>query len=487
MMLLVGMALASTIWYAWGLRCLEFKADSFQLDKHYKLFLRIGAAGGLDADLHDFRLTENGTALMTVYQVINKDLSELGKPWVGEIWDCLIQEVNIETGELVFQWRASDHYKVSDTLRPIGDDGVIGRAFDFFHINSIAKDSKGNYLISSRYMHSLTYINGTDGEIIWIMGGKRNMFKDLSGGHATNFAYQHDGRWSIENTEITMFDNGVDDPHPNIADTRGLRLEIDQVKMTAKVVAEYKNPHHIHGISQGSFQTLPNGNSFLGYGNTAAFTEYSRNGTALCDTHFGAESRFGAGQVQSYRVYKYAWHGWPETNPDVAIAENDDGEWTFYVSWNGATEVSEWVLQGADESESGEWVDLERILRTEFETEFDIHSTYPRYMRVLALDPHFRILGVGGLLDLTMEKVIDTFITNSTDTETDINQPTQTWSLPPLRIEEGDTWWLKIMLGFCTFTGLCVGLREAKVVWRTRRRFRRGSIAFQPIDAILRA
>ncbi|KAF8849296.1 hypothetical protein BDZ45DRAFT_697679 [Acephala macrosclerotiorum] len=450
----------------------------YMLDKHYNLFLKIGAAGGLDGDLHDFRLTENGTALMTVYQVINKDLSDLGKPWVGEIWDCLIQEVDIETGELIFQWRASDHYKVSDTLRDIGDDGGIGRAFDFFHMNSIAKDSKGNYLTSSRYMHSLTYVNGTDGEIIWIMGGKRNMFEDLSDGHATNFAYQHDARWSEEDTEVTMFDNGVDDPHPKIADTRGLRLQLDQERMTAEVVAEYKNPHHIHGISQGSFQTLPNGNAFMGYGNTAAFTEYSHNSTVLCDTHFGAESRFGAGEVQSYRVYKYAWHAWPETNPDVAIAEDDEGEWTFYVSWNGATEVREWVLQGTDESESDEWVDLERILKTEFETEFGIHSTYPRYMRVLALDSNFRILGVGGLLDLTMEKVIDSFITNSTDSGNNINQPTQTWSLPPLRIEEGDTWWLKIMLGFCTFTGLCVGLREAKVVWRTRTRFRRGSIAF---------
>lgn len=177
---------------------------------------------------------------MTVYQVINKDLSELGKDFVGEIWDCLIQEVNLETGDLVFQWRASDHYKVSDTLRDIGDDGVIGRAFDFFHMNSIAKDSNGNYLTSSRYLHSLTYINGTDGEIIWILGGKGNMFRDLSDGNATNFAYQHDARWSDDHTTVTMFDNGVDDSHSDTADTRGLRVELDEEKMTAKVVAEYR-------------------------------------------------------------------------------------------------------------------------------------------------------------------------------------------------------------------------------------------------------
>ncbi|KUJ17246.1 uncharacterized protein LY89DRAFT_782413 [Mollisia scopiformis] len=454
----------------------------FMLDKHYKVFKKIGAAGGLDADLHDFRLTENGTALMTVYQVINKDLAELGKPIMGEIWDCLIQEVDIETGELIFQWRASDHYKVSDTFRPIDDDGVIGRAFDFFHMNSIAKDYKGNYLTSSRYMHSLTYINGSSGEVIWIIGGKRNMFEDLSDGQATNFAYQHDGRWSDDHTTVTMFDNGVDDPHPDIADTRGLRLELDEERMTVKLVAVYKNPHNIHGISQGSFQTLPNGNAFMGYGNTAAFTEYSHNGTVLCDAHFGAESRFGAGEVQSYRAYKYGWHGWPTTSPNVAILQNEDGGWSFYVSWNGATEVNEWVLQGADEVDGAGWVDLNRILKVGFETEFDINAAYPRYMRVLALNSNFKILGVGGLLDLTLEKVIDPVINSTADPGTDIN-PTQTWSLPPLRIEEGDTWWLKIMLGFCSLGGLCVGLREARVVWR-RRRLRRSSIAFQRLDDI---
>lgn len=441
-----------------------------QLDKEYKLFKQLGAAGGLEADLHDFRITKDGTALMTVYQVINKDLSDLEKPFIGEIWDCLIQEVNIETGELVFQWRASDHYRVADTVKPIGDDGVIGRAFDFFHLNSIDKDSKGNYLISSRFTRSLTYINGTDGEVIWILGGKRNIFQDLSGGKATSFAYQHDARWSEDHTTITMFDNGVDDAHADIADTRGLRLKIGEDNMTVEMVAEYKNPHGIHGISQGSFQTLPNGNSFLGYGNTAAFTEFSHDGKVLCDVHFGAESRFGAGEVQSYRVYKYSWHGWPTTDPEVAILQNDNGKWSFFVSWNGATEVTAWVLQGADSEENEEWVDLEQILKEGFETEFDIHSTYPRYMRVLALDSSFGILGIGGSLDLTTEKVV--FNTSAIESGNDVN--TTQKSLPSLRIEEGDTWWLKIMLGFCALGGMCVGLREARTVWRTRRRSRMG-------------
>jgi hypothetical protein len=30
------------------------------------------------------------------------------------IWDSLFQEIDIETNELLFQWRASDHYSMDE-------------------------------------------------------------------------------------------------------------------------------------------------------------------------------------------------------------------------------------------------------------------------------------------------------------------------------------------------------------------------------------
>jgi hypothetical protein len=331
---------------------------------------------------------------------------ELGKPWGGLIWDCLIQEIILSTGELIFQWRAAEHYKLSDTFREIGSDGGIGRAFDFFHINSVAKDPKGNYLISSRYMHTITYISGSTGEIIWILGGKGNMFKDLSDGRATNFAYQHDARWSDDYSTITMFDNGVDDNHRDIAYTRGLRIKIDQEDMTAELVTKYMNPQHLRSLSQGSFQTLPNGNVFMGYGNSAAMTEYSYNGTVLCDAHFGPQSRFGSGDVQSYRAYKYEWHGFPTTDPDVTVLMDDEDTWTFYVSWNGATDVTNWILQGAaaSEAEDDQWQDLDELEKVGFETGFKLTISYPQYLRILALNINGTILGQSNPLDVTEEK-----------------------------------------------------------------------------------
>ena len=380
---------------------------TIQFDSSYKEVFKISAAGGLSGDLHEFVVTENGTALITVYEIVSTDLSELGKSSIGYIWDCLVQEIKIATGELKFQWRASDHYKVSDTFRPIDDDGGDGRSFDFFHINSIDKDPQGNYLISSRNMHTITYISGATGETIWILGGRGNMFEDLSGGGATNFAYQHDARWSDDYTTITIFDNGRDDDRAERSYTRGLRIKLDQQKMMAELIAEYINPNNIFSVSQGSFQTLENGNSFMGYGNSPAMTEYSYNGTALCDMHFGPQNRFGAGDAMSYRSYKYEWHGWPNTHPDTKILRNDQDDWTFYVSWNGATEVVHWILQGAADSEADdeEWEDLEGMDKVGFETGFEIETSYPGYLRVIGLDNKGEVLGYSSPLDVRFEKV----------------------------------------------------------------------------------
>lgn len=437
--------------------------------------MKISAANGLWGDLHDFRITPQGTAMFTVYEIVERDLTSLGKPFGGPVWDCLIQEIDLATGELIFQWRALDHYNLTDTYRDIGGDGEDGRAFDFFHMNSISKDLKGNYLTSSRYMHSITYIDGKTGEVIWILGGKRNMFDDLSKGQATNFAYQHDARWSDDYASITMFDNGVDDPHPRIADTRGLRVRIDQEAMTAELLTTYTNPHHIHGISQGSFQTLDSGNVIMGYGNTAAFTEYAYDGTVLCDTHFGPESRFGSADVQSYRVYKFDWHALPTTDPDVVILKKEDEEkekLCFYVSWNGATEVREWVLQGSEEADAGSdegfWTELERRAKDEFEEEFELKVSYPRYLRAVGVDKDGKRLGVGGPLDIKEEKVC-CFL--SLLMRLSANEM-QVWALPALRIEEGETWWLKMIMGFCGFTGLSVGFREVVLILRSSRKAR---------------
>ena len=451
--------------------CQSKKANKdLQLNASYDIVHKVGGANGLSADLHEFLITPEGTALMTMYQITPGDVTMLRDfdPMNPEdknpnyIWDCVFQELSIETGDVIFEWRASEHFNMTETYRGIELGGTTADPFDWFHINSVEKDELGNYLISARYTHSITYIDGKTKETIWQIGGKNNHFMDLSGGNATNFAWQHDARFvptdifpniytpsatrpGFTTKLVSVFDNAAEDQHYHYGAelSRGLLLEVtyptpgsrnpmselsgligsepglakrgfgadNQKKLetinrtdpnyTVRVVKSYENPLQIISSSQGSMQILPqergeDSKVLVGYGLNAAWTEFDSNGTALCDVHFGANTSFERGDIQSYRAYKFAWTGRPETRPSVDITD-DDAE--VYVSWNGATDVVEWVLQCSDTGRVGEtnWADVVLVPKHKFETAITIPEDVgdSRYLRVIALAENRRRLDFG--------------------------------------------------------------------------------------------
>ncbi|KAK3117040.1 hypothetical protein LTR53_001994 [Teratosphaeriaceae sp. CCFEE 6253] len=438
----------------------------YMLNASYDVVHRVGAAGGLSADLHEFLITDEGTALMTMYQVFPHNVTDFRHFNASDpedqnpnyIWDCVFQEVDIATSDLVFEWRASEHIDLHDTYHDIGAGGTQRDPFDWYHINSVEKDALGNFLVSARYTHGIYYVDGITGELLWTLGGKRNAFMDLSDGFGINFAWQHDARLlpldtfpnmyrpppereGYTTSLLSLFDNAAEDQHYEYGMTysRGLLLEItypsDALAPTAKsgldrrqdysepdlnhakvaaingtdpaytvrVINSYENPKLVRSSSQGSMQILPPPNNggrdpkvLVGFGLNAVWTEYEADGTVLCDVHYGADTSWERGDIQSYRVYKLPWTGMPEDPPSVEISD-DDVE--VYVSWNGATAVADWVLQCA-ETESGDekaWADVLRVRRSGFETVLALpdDATEPRFLRVLALDSAGRRLAAG--------------------------------------------------------------------------------------------
>jgi hypothetical protein len=375
----------------------------YMLDEHYEEFKQIKAANDLDADLHDFRITPNNTALITVYEIIEADLSSLNSSLVkGEIWDSLFQEIDIETGEALFQWRASEHIDWDEAYLDINDqgDGDKGRPWDFYHINTVDKDPAGNYLVSGRFTRSIINVDGQTGEILWRLGGKRNDFKDLSKGAATTFAGQHDAQWTDSYSSITFFDNRADWFNQIDTKSAGVKITLNTSsaisKPTAELVQTYIHPSKILSTSQGSMQTLPSGNVLLGYGFNGVVTEFSPSGTALCDAFFEASAYIGSGDVQSYRAYKNHWTGRPSAPPDIAL---HDG--VFYVSWLGATEVREWVLRSGF-AEDDEWTDIVQFRKDGFETHYTLPDNHriKRWVKAFALGENGEELGVSNALDV---------------------------------------------------------------------------------------
>lgn len=329
--------------------------------------------------------------MFTIYDVVPADLSSTGGPEDGWLWDGTFQEMDIETGDVLFEWRASEHIGFDEANRGREGNGKDeDHPWDFFHINSVDKDSKGNFLVSSRYMGSLTYINGTSGDVIWKIGGKDNRFTDLSDGAATNMTWQHHARFHDNDKTITLFDNQSRGSGAPQLQSRGLYLDVDDENMTVSVRQSYWNSHPISSQSQGSMQVLEDGRVVLGYGHIPVFTEFAADGEILCDVHFGPLSRFRSGDILSYRAFKRKWVGKPTTPPDIAIENN-----VTYVSWNGATEVATWVLEGADskDAEDEEFDFLAAVVKDGFETEIQLPEDTHPYIRIAGLDADGSTLG----------------------------------------------------------------------------------------------
>ena len=384
---------------------------NLQLDSSYKEVRRISAGNSLPGDLHEFLFTTEGTALLTIYEPTRADLSSVGGPAGGHIYDSLFQEIDVQSEEVLFQWRASDHYNFTEAFRQVKQEGSESKRWDWFHINSVEKDALGNYLVSARYTHTVTYVDGRTGDIIWTLGGQRNDFIDLSDGMATNFAGQHDARWhetlapstfdgSTARRALSLFDNGGDYDLQVSNESRGMAIMLDLEAMTAQLVKEYLNPARVLTYSQGNMQSLPSGNVLLGYGFNGMYTEFSREGEVLCDIHLQPGSGLNTGNVQSYRIFKQSWTGRPMSRPDLGLS----GDKAF-MSWNGATEVRSWLLQASDDCDDGEanfW-NITTSPKTGFETAILLNrSSVPeRWIRAVAFDEDIRILGSTAPLDLT--------------------------------------------------------------------------------------
>ncbi|CAG8405159.1 unnamed protein product [Penicillium salamii] len=407
----------------------------YMLNSRYEEVYKIRGVNGLPADMHELQITRDDTALLVWYDKQPADLRVVGGSENGWIYDGGFQEVDIETNELLFQWRASDHFKLTDGYRGPDERGDSEDVpWDFFHINSVDKDSRGNYLVSSRYMSCLAYVDGKTGDVIWRLGGKGNSFQDLSDGSATNMKWQHHARFHdaseaplgsepASHRAITLFDNSSRGKGATERTSRGLLLNINEQDMTVQVRHEYWNPIPISSQSQGSLQVLDNGNILIGYGYNAAWTEFSANGDVLCEAHFGPAGGFGTGNIISYRTFKHRWTGRPTSSPDVAFAETH-----VAVSWNGATEVAKWALEGI--GHAANWTDsadsdldgfavVSAVPKSGFETNIPVPDQMPyRRLRVVALDQDGAILGQTTPVNWTPDKFRNEVLVVSGEEET---------------------------------------------------------------------
>jgi hypothetical protein len=342
--------------------------EAVVLDENYREIARVRAAGGRSMDLHALTLTAEGTALFTCYpQTVPMDLSSIDMPRNSQVLESIIQEVDIATGRLLFEWRSLQHIPVGATQEPHGEP------YDYVHINSIEQLPDGNLLVSGRHTWALYKLDRKTGKIIWTLGGRQSHFQM---GLGTQFAWQHDARQHSEQL-LTVFDNGSNGPLTTEHESRGLVLEVDETRRRVTLRQAYTSPHGLLAGAMGSVQISSEDRVLVGFGVASHITEFAHDGTALLDVALPPG-------MYSYRGLRLPWSGRPHHQPAVAAGrDRESGASILYASWNGATKVAGWKVAAG--SRHDQLRPLGIAMHHGFETAIAL-PTQPRYASVTALD-----------------------------------------------------------------------------------------------------
>jgi hypothetical protein len=345
------------------------------LDNSYREIARLRAGNGYQGDFHEFLISPQDTALITIFKPVRADLSLVGAPKDGVVLEGIAQEIDIETGEVLFEWHSLQHVGLEETYYPLSPD--------YFHLNSIDVDHDDNLLLSARNTSAVYKIDRNSGEIIWRLGGKKS---DFEMGPGTRTRYQHDARRQSDGT-ITIYDNGAtvfDASVPKAVESRGIVLKLDEEHMNASLVREYTHPDNPLALAAGNMQVLPNGNVFIGWGKEELvdFSEFSEDGELLFSASFSKHDT-------TYRAFRFEWNGYPGEQPAAVAERASKDQVRVYVSCNGSTEVAGWeVLTGPSPHQLRS---VGSVPRSGFETAMLVHTAEP-YVVVRAKHSSGRVL-----------------------------------------------------------------------------------------------
>jgi hypothetical protein len=341
----------------------------------YEPVARVRAGNGYHADLHEIRLSGENTAWIDMFAPIYMNLSSVHGAANGVILDSVVQEIDVKTGLVMWEWHALGHIPPAESYKPVSHSSS---PWDYVHINSVDPGTNGDVLLSSRSMWGLYDVDLHSGAIRWRLGGKHSSFKQGAG---TQFYWQHDAEFQPGGL-ISVFDNGSDPPKEK--QSRGLLISANTATHTATLVKQFANPSKtLLASSQGNTLSLPGGDWLMGYGGLPNFTEYDSSGHVLLDGTLGKN-------VQDFRTYLAPWSAQPKSAPSV-IAKPAGSGLSVSVSWNGATSVASWrVLAGTS---SGSLAPVATAAKSGFQTTISAPGSGP-YVAVQALDASGAVLAV---------------------------------------------------------------------------------------------
>lgn len=343
-------------------------------DSSYRKIATVKAGNGYLADLHEIRLTPEGTAWIDAFYPIHMSLAGKHGSRQSVLSDSVIEEIDVKTGLVMWQWHALGHIPLSASHNPVPRTSY---PWDYVHINSVDPGQQGDVLLSARNTWTIYDVDMHTGAFAWTFGdGGHSSFKL---GKGVRFYWQHDAEWQ-PGGDISMFDNGASPAKER--QSSGLLVHLDRKAGSVSLVKRFINPsRRLLASSQGNVERLRGGAWLVGYGELPSFTEYDSSGHVLFDATLGSN-------VQDFRTYESPWTGHPYEPPALAAQASAAGV-TAEMSWNGATEVTSWRLLTGPSPSSLSPVATARL--TGFETTVRLPAA--RYVKAEALNAAGAVIG----------------------------------------------------------------------------------------------
>jgi hypothetical protein len=270
----------------------------------YQQIATVKPANGYLPDFHEFLITPWNTALILADTIGTADLTSLGLSAHQQVIDGVVQEIDITTGKLLFQWDSAGQVPYSDSHAPVPQRAAL--PWDWFHINAVHLDTDGNLLISSRFTWTIYKVNRRTGAMMWQLGGKHSTFtiKAAPGQQLDSageiFAFQHDPE-ALGGNLYTVFDDESDGQSTLYSSSRADTISLNLAAGTATLIKSVNQPEGLTAAATGNAQTTRNGDLFVSWGGLSYFSEFSPTGKLL----FNAKLPDGA---STYRAYRLPWN-----------------------------------------------------------------------------------------------------------------------------------------------------------------------------------
>ena len=214
---------------------------------HYQQIAKVRAAKRYETDFHEFLITPWNTALILADDPATANLTSIGGPSDQPVVNGVVQEIDIKTGQVLFQWNSADHVPYTDSHLP--RPSSASQPWDWFHINAVHLDTDGNLLIDARNTWTAYKVNLHTGEIMWELGGKQSSFSlEAAPGQVLDkdgeiFSWQHDPE-ALGGGLYTWFDDESPDPSGGslLGHSRAVTVRLDLATHVATLIKPDNQP-----------------------------------------------------------------------------------------------------------------------------------------------------------------------------------------------------------------------------------------------------